>query len=206
MWSAVVKRSLDIASAGVLLVLVAPLLLLAVLAVRLSGAGPTLFRQPRVGRDGHPFPILKLRTMHVGAEDRLATLLAQDPVAAAEFARFGCLQRDPRVAGVVGRCLRRWSVDELPQLWNVLRGDMSMVGPRPLPVDVVAMLDPEHQRGRTRVRPGLTGPYQVYGRCDLDLACMRDLDLAYVAGRGTARDLVLLARTPWAVLSGDGAH
>ena len=204
--SEVVKRSLDIVTAAVLLVLVAPLLLLAVLAVRLSGPGPTVFRQARVGRDGRPFEVLKLRTMHVGAEDRLATLLAHDPVAAAEFARFGCLRRDPRVAGVVGHSLRRWSVDELPQLWNVLRGDMSMVGPRPLPQLIVAMLDAEHQRVRATVRPGITGPYQVYGRCDLDLGSMRELDLAYVAGRGTARDLVLLARTPWAVASGAGAN
>ncbi len=110
------------------------------------------------------------------------------------------------MTGVVGRGLRRWSIDELPQLWNVLRGDMSMVGPRPLPPLVVAMLDEDHRRVRATVRPGLTGPYQVYGRCELDLGCMRDLDLAYVARHGAARDLALLARTPWAVLSGDGAH
>jgi len=203
--AAVVKRFLDVVSAAVLLALVAPLLLVAALAVRLSGPGPTLFRQVRVGRDGRPFEVLKLRTMHVGAEERLASLLARDPVAAAEFARFGCLRRDPRVAGAVGRVLRRWSLDELPQLWNVLRGDMSMVGPRPLPAMLVAMLDVEHQRVRATVRPGLTGPYQVYGRCGNDLGAMRELDLAYVAGRGIVRDLALLARTPWAVLSGDGA-
>jgi lipopolysaccharide/colanic/teichoic acid biosynthesis glycosyltransferase len=204
--SAVTKRFLDVVGAALLLLLVAPLMLLAVLAIQLSGPGPTLFRQVRIGRDGRPFDVVKLRTMHVGAEERLVSLLARDRVAAAEFARFGCLKRDPRVAGVVGRCLRRWSVDELPQLWNVLRGDMSMVGPRPLPPVVVAMLEPDHQRLRATVRPGLTGPYQVYGRCELDLGSMRELDLAYVARRGTARDLALLARTPWAVVSGDGAH
>jgi lipopolysaccharide/colanic/teichoic acid biosynthesis glycosyltransferase len=204
--SAVVKRTLDLVSAAVVLLLLLPLLLLAVLAVRVSSPGPILFRQVRLGRDGRPIEILKLRTMQVDAEERLASLLARDPAAAAEFSRFGCLKRDPRVTGVVGRTLRRWSIDEVPQLWNVMRGDMSMVGPRPLPVEVVAMLDPEHQRVRTTVRPGLTGPYQVYGRCELDLSSMRELDLAYVARRGTARDLVILARTPWAVVSGDGAH
>ncbi len=204
--SALLKRLLDVVSAGLLLLLVSPLLLLAVAAVRLSGPGPTLFRQVRLGQDGRPFDVLKLRTMHVGAEERLAAMLARDRIAAAEFARFGCLKKDPRVAGLVGRCLRRWSIDELPQLWNVLRGDMSMVGPRPLPPVVVAMLDSDHQQVRAQVRPGLTGPYQVYGRCELDLGCMRELDLAYVARRGTARDLALLARTPWAVVSGEGAH
>jgi len=204
--SAMTKRFLDVIGALVLLLLVAPLLMLAVLAVRLSGPGPALFRQVRVGRDGRAFDMLKLRSMHVGAEERLSSLLASDPIVAAEFARFGCLKRDPRVAGVVGRCLRRWSIDELPQLWNVLRGDMSMVGPRPLPPVVVAMLDADHQRVRATVRPGLTGPYQVYGRSDLDLSGMRELDLAYVARGGTARDLALLARTPWAVVSGEGAH
>jgi lipopolysaccharide/colanic/teichoic acid biosynthesis glycosyltransferase len=203
--SGIVKRSLDVLSAAAMLLLVLPLLLFAVVAVRLSGPGPILFRQVRIGRDGRPFDVLKLRTMHVGAEERLALLLARDASAAAEFARFGCLKPDPRVAGAVGRWLRRWSVDELPQLWNVLRGDMSMVGPRPLPVIIVELLDPEHQRARATVRPGLTGPYQVYGRCDLDLSSMRELDLAYVAGRGIGRDLALLLRTPWAVVSGAGA-
>lgn len=203
--SAVVKRVLDVLSAAVVLLLLLPLLLVAVLAVRVSSPGSILFRQVRLGRGGRPIEILKLRTMQVDAEERLAWLLARDPAAAAEFGRFGCLKRDPRVTGV-GRTLRRWSIDEVPQLWNVLRGDMSMVGPRPLPVEVVAMLDPEHQRIRTTVRPGLTGPYQVYGRCKLDLSSMRELDLAYVARRGTARDLAILARTPWAVVSGDGAH
>ena len=200
------KRVLDVCSAVVLLVVLAPVLLLAVVAVRWSSPGPALFRQLRIGRDACRFEVFKLRTMLVGADDRLASLLARDADAAAEFARLGCLQRDPRVAGPVGRFLRRCSLDEVPQLWNVLRGDMSMVGPRPLPPDVAALLDAEHQRVRATVRPGLTGPYHVHGRCDLDLAAMRELEMAYVAQHGTARDLVLLARTPWAVVSGAGAR
>ena len=200
------KRVLDVAGALVLLLLLAPLLLLAVAAVRLSSPGPTLFRQVRLGRDGAHFQMLKLRTMHVGAEDLLSTLLERDPARAQEFAAYGCLRRDPRVTGATGRWLRRWSIDELPQLWNVLRGDMSLVGPRPLPPHVASLLDAEHRRVRASVRPGLTGPYQVNGRCDVDLVTMRELDLAYVARTSTAGDLVLIARTPWAVVSGAGAR
>ena len=203
---AVSKRVLDVAGAAVLLLLLAPLLLGAVVAVRLASPGPVLYRQVRLGRDGLPFEMLKLRTMRVGAEDLLALLLARDLERAAEFAEYGCLRRDPRVTGATGRWLRRWSVDELPQLWNVLRGDMSLVGPRPLPPHVASLLDAEHRRVRASVRPGLTGPYQVNGRCDVDLLTMRELDLAYVARTSTAGDLALLVRTPWAVVSGAGAR
>jgi lipopolysaccharide/colanic/teichoic acid biosynthesis glycosyltransferase len=192
------KRAFDIVAAGLLVVALAPVLLLCAVAVRLSGPGPVLFRQQRVGRDGQVFSIWKFRSMTVDAEDRLATLRSLNESDGPLFK----LRHDPRVTGV-GRWLRAWSLDELPQLLNVLRGEMSLVGPRPLPSYEVDLDDP-WARGRLRVRPGVTGPWQVSGRHRLSFAEMVRHDLFYVENWSLTMDLRLILRTIPVVLRGSG--
>ena len=180
------NRVLDVAVAGTGLVLTSPLLGLAALAVKLEDGGPVLYRQVRVGREGEDFELLKLRTMVVGAE-RMGAGFAVD-------------QGDPRITRL-GRFLRRSSIDELPQLWNVVRGDMSMIGPRPTLRYQVEQYD-VRQRRRLDVRPGLTGWAQVHGRAALPWAERIELDLWYVAHRSPRIDLKILLRTPLALFGG----
>lgn len=201
----VTAAALDRVLAAAALLVAAPLALAFAALIRLDGPGPVLFVQMRAGRQGRPFPLLKLRTMVVGAEVLLAARIARDPDLAAEWVRFGCLRRDPRIAGPAARLARRWSVDEIPQLWNVLRGEMALVGPRPLTAVMASSLAPVDHRARTRVLPGLTGLWQVRGRSDLDLRQMMRYDRFYVRRAGTRLDLWILARTPAAVLSRRGA-
>ena len=151
------RRAIDIAGACVLLVAFLPLLLVAGALVRRLSAGPALFAQRRVGRDGRPFTMWKLRTMHVDGEARLEAHLAGDAAARDEWTCYRRLARDPRHVPVVGWLLRRTSVDELPQLWNVLRGDMTLVGPRPLEPAALERCPPHLRELRARCRPGLTG-------------------------------------------------
>ena len=176
----------DVVVAGVGLVLTSPLLGLAALATKLESGGPVLYRQTRVGRHGVDFEVLKLRSMVVGAE-RLGAGFAVD-------------QGDRRITRV-GRILRRTSIDELPQLWNILRGDMSVIGPRPTLRYQVEQYD-EHQRRRLEIRPGLTGWAQVQGRASLPWADRIELDVWYVEHRSPQVDLEILLRTPLALFRG----
>jgi lipopolysaccharide/colanic/teichoic acid biosynthesis glycosyltransferase len=181
-----VNRALDVALAGAGLVLASPLLGLAALATKLESRGPVLYRQTRVGRHGGDFEVLKLRTMVVGAE-KIGAGYAVD-------------RGDPRITRV-GRVLRRTSIDELPQLWNILRGDMSLIGPRPTLRYQVEQYD-ERQRRRLEIRPGLTGWAQVQGRASLPWADRIELDVWYVEHRSTRVDLEILLRTPLALFRG----
>ena len=180
------NRVADVALAGLGLLVTSPILGLAALATKLEDGGPVLYRQTRVGKDGKDFELLKLRTMVVGAET-MGKGWAVD-------------QGDPRITRV-GRVLRRTSVDELPQLWNVLRGDMSIVGPRPTLRYQVEQYD-ERQRRRLEVRPGLTGWAQVNGRAALPWAERIELDVWYVENRSPKVDLQILLRTPLALFRG----
>ena len=164
----------------------APLLGAAALAIKLEDRGPVLYRQTRVGRDGVDFELLKLRTMIVGAET--------------QGAGFAVNRGDSRITRV-GRVLRRLSVDELPQLWNVVRGDMSVIGPRPTLRYQVDRYD-ERQLHRLDVKPGITGWAQIHGRASLPWADRIDLDLWYVRHRDWKTDLLILARTPLALFGG----
>jgi lipopolysaccharide/colanic/teichoic acid biosynthesis glycosyltransferase len=186
-FSAALKRCLDLAFSLIALAGVLPLLLLACLAIKLDSPGSVLYRQWRSGRDGKPFQILKLRSM-VDSADRLGPRLTQSV--------------DPRVTRI-GSVLRRWSIDELPQLLNVLAGQMSIVGPRPEVVTIVARYTPR-QRGVLRALPGITGWSQVNGRDDLSIAEKLELDLDYAMHRTTLWDLIILARTIRVVLNGRG--
>jgi lipopolysaccharide/colanic/teichoic acid biosynthesis glycosyltransferase len=194
-----VKRVIDIAGAWVLLVLTLPVLAGAMLLIRLTSRGPALFVQPRIGYRCRQFQMLKLRTMVHGAEQQEAALAAERPERV-----FFKLENDPRITRV-GRWLRRTSIDELPQLLNVLRGEMSLVGPRPLLVSDMRLYPRSAQMRRFSVKPGLTGLWQVSGRSRLPDEKRIALDLDYVDHRSLALDARILLRTPSAVLRADGA-
>jgi lipopolysaccharide/colanic/teichoic acid biosynthesis glycosyltransferase len=194
------KRCLDATLAAAGLALSGPLLLGLAVAVRLQDGGPAWFTQTRVGRYGRTFRLVKLRTMVPGAEDHVDGLRPESTVDGPAFKH----PSDPRITRL-GRFLRRWSLDELPQLVNVLQGDMSLVGPRPPLPDEVARYEPWQLR-RLSVRPGMTGLWQVSGRADLPFVRWMELDLQYVDAWSLWLDLVLLARTLPAVLTGTGAR
>ena len=180
------RRVLDVVGAGAGLVLAGPLLAAAAIAVKLEGGGPVLYRQQRIGQNGEEFDLLKLRTMVVGAER--------------EGAGWAVDQGDPRITRV-GRLLRRLSLDEVPQLWNVVHGEMSLVGPRPTLAYQVEQYSPR-QRRRLEVKPGITGWAQVNGRARLRWADRIELDVWYVENRSVWLDLKILARTPVALFTG----
>ena len=197
---AIRKRTLDILLSGSALLLLSPLLLLVILAIRLDSPGPAFFKQVRVGRNGRTFGVFKFRSMYVDAERRRAELLATSDREGVCFKS----RNDPRITRV-GRFLRRSSIDELPQIMNVLLGQMSIVGPRPaLPVEVEAY--PARALERLAVKPGITGIWQVSGRADIGFDKMIDMDLAYVRSPSTLLDLMLIGLTFRAVLSGRGAY
>ena len=180
------NRAFDVLIGGAGIVLASPVLGLAALAIKAGDGGPVFYRQIRVGRGGEDFELLKLRTMEVGAEAR--------------GAGFAVNEGDPRITRV-GRLLRRASIDELPQLWNVLRGDMSVIGPRPTLRYQVERYD-ERQRRRLEVKPGLTGWAQVNGRAALPWPERIELDVWYVEHRSPSVDLRILLRTPLALFRG----
>lgn len=198
--SQVAKRGLDAVVAVVALILLAPLLALVAAAIKLESPGPVVFRQPRVGRGGKSFGILKFRSMYADAELRKPDLEESN----GDDVLFK-LREDPRITRV-GRVLRRFSIDELPQLVNVLRGHMSLVGPRPLINPEIEAMDQEWQERRLDLRPGITGPWQVTGRSESPFEEMVRLDYQYVAGWSLARDVEILLATIPAVLSGRGAY
>jgi lipopolysaccharide/colanic/teichoic acid biosynthesis glycosyltransferase len=184
------KRALDVAAASGGLAVLLPVAALVAAAVRLDTKGPVFFRQERIGRDGRAFRLWKFRSMVPGAQAQGAGVLLE--------------RNDPRVTRV-GRVIRRLGLDEIPQLLNVLSGDMSMIGPRPTLRYQVELYD-ERQRGRLAVRPGITGWAQVHGRKGLDWARRIELDLEYVERISFARDLAILLRTiPAVLLEGEGA-
>ena len=203
---AVVKRGLDVVVAVIGLVLTAPVVAVAAAAMALHDRGPVFYRDEREGRDGRRFELLKLRTMVVDADAVLERHLAADPAAREEWSRYFRLTRDPRVRSRLAVLVRRSSIDEVPQLLNVLRGDMSLVGPRPLPTSILDTFDPEFVRLRRTVPPGLTGLWQVAGRSDLDMQGLEQLDRRYLERPSLAADLRILLRTPGAVLGGTGAY
>jgi exopolysaccharide biosynthesis polyprenyl glycosylphosphotransferase len=195
------KRAFDLLVAVPLLIVFAPLLPLIALAIRLDSSGPVLFIQTRAGFQGRPFRMFKFRTMHEGADALLASLIEMQTLKEQPAFKF---QRDPRVTRV-GRLLRRCSLDELPQLVNVIRGEMSIVGPRPEQIDLVRLYRPEH-RFRLSVKPGLTGPMQVFGRGALTFSERLAVELDYVENLSLSRDLRMLAQTLPAVVRGTGAY
>ncbi|OAN46049.1 glycosyl transferase [Chloroflexus islandicus] len=194
------KRVLDITVASIAIVLTAPIMLITAILIKLESPGPVIFKQVRVGKDGEHFYCYKFRSMYVDAEQRLRELQAQNEADGPVFK----MKRDPRVTRV-GRVIRKLSIDELPQLFNVLQGDMSLVGPRPALPSEVAKYTYE-QLGRLHAIPGITGLQQVSGRSDLDFKRWVELDLQYIAEQSIWKDFEILLRTIPAVLLGRGAY
>lgn len=195
---ALLKRGTDVLVAGLGLLLIAPLLLLIGVAIRITSSGPALFIQDRVGQAGNVYRLVKFRTMYQGSDQlRLDTLgsLAGDPES---------YKHDPRITPL-GRFLRRWSLDELPQLWNVLMGDMSLAGPRPMLLEELPLLDTSDHR-RHLTKPGMTGLWQVAGRKEVEWSERMQMDLRYVENWSPTLDLVIMVKTVKAVATGRGAH
>ena len=183
-----------------------PVIVLAALAVQLVDRGPVFFAQERRGLNGRVIKVWKLRTMYADAAARLERHLASDRAARQEWRRQCKLRNDPRILPGIGTFLRRSSIDELPQIWNLICGDMTLVGPRPLPDYHLRAFDQEFCHLRHSVVPGLTGLWQVAARSDGDNATLRRLDTYYVRNRTLALDLKVLFRTVGAVLLGRGAR
>jgi lipopolysaccharide/colanic/teichoic acid biosynthesis glycosyltransferase len=198
------KRVLDVTVGSVVFVAVLPLLAVAAAIIKVSSPGPVLHKAVRVGRGGQPFSMLKLRTMYVDADHSAQRDFNRRELRGElEDRDEYTIESDPRITSV-GRILRRLSIDELPQLVNVLRGEMSLVGPRPSVAWEVVLFDP-HFRRREDVLPGITGLWQVSGRRTIDMRGMLELDLVYVDSRSLIGDLVILARTIPAVVNSTGA-
>jgi len=205
--AAVGRRTLDLAIGCLALLVLAPILLALVLAVRIDSRGPAFFRQPRLGRDKKTFTVLKFRTMYVDADEKrhrdyVRKMIGDDDVETEPGGLYK-LHGDERVTRI-GRVLRRWSLDELPQLWNVLRGHMSLAGPRPVLAYEVEVY-PAWYDERFAVKPGMTGLWQVSGRNERTYEEMVRLDIEYVRRQSLALDISILARTVWTVLTRKGA-
>jgi len=168
--------------------------------------GLIIIRQKREGFGGNCFFMFKLRTMFIDAEERIQRHFAEIPEAIVEWRDFGCLRNDPRIAGRVARFARRYSIDELPQLINVVLGQMNIVGPRPLPLNIVTYMIPADRKIRQKVLPGITGLWQVSGRSDLKIKEIGRLDRIYVMKRNLWLDLSILAKTAGTVIRGRGAY
>jgi lipopolysaccharide/colanic/teichoic acid biosynthesis glycosyltransferase len=197
-WQLALKRTIDLVGALLMLLVLSPILIAAAAAVAFTSPGPILYRQQRVGRDGEPFMMLKFRSMYDRAHEQRDLHLneATGPVFK--------IRDDPRVTSV-GRVLRRLSVDELPQLFNVVKGEMSLVGPRPALPEECAHYT-EREMGRLLVKPGLTCRWQVSGRSDVTFDQWVDMDLEYIETWSLRQDIVLMLRTIPAVISGRGAY
>ncbi len=200
------KRGMDIVVSTIGLLMTGLPMAIAALWIKRVSPGSAFYTQEREGKNGQTIRILKLRTMFPNAEAMLDRHLAENPAAREEWERYCKLKRDPRVLPRVGQFLRKTSMDELPQLWNILKGDMSLVGPRPFPEYHNRMFDPEFRKLRTQVTPGLTGLWQISARSDGDLSVQEWLDSYYIRNWSPWLDLYILVRTARTVLAQQGAY
>jgi exopolysaccharide biosynthesis polyprenyl glycosylphosphotransferase len=199
-WQVLLKRALDVVLSILVLVVASPVLLITVIAIKLDSKGPIIFSQERVGKDDHEFKVYKFRSMHVGAEEQVGVLEEQNEATGPLFK----IKNDPRCTNV-GRFIRRASIDELPQFWNVIKGDMSIIGPRPALRSEVTRYEPWHLR-RLEVAPGITGLWQVSGRSDLTFDEMVLLDVYYIENWSPLLDLGILLKTIPTIILGSGAY
>lgn len=205
-WNQVIKRAADIAVSSVALLITAPIVASAALLIKWKSPGKVFYVQEREGKNGVTIRILKLRSMHINAEAMLANYLATNEDAALEWRRYYKLKKDPRIISGIGRFLRLTSIDELPQLWNVLKGEMSLVGPRPFPAYHNAQFDPDFRSLRLHVMPGLTGLWQVAARSNGDLKVQETMDAYYIRNWSLWLDVYILLRTARAVLMPFGSY
>jgi undecaprenyl-phosphate galactose phosphotransferase len=203
--SQLVKRAFDLVISSLILLCISPILLIVYVLIRLDSKGPVFYCQKRVGQDGKIFGTWKFRTMVVDAEQRLREYLEAHPEAKQEWETNFKLKKDPRITGV-GRFLRKTSLDELPQLFNVVTGEMSLVGPRPLPEYHHFALASQTRAMREMVRPGITGQWQISSRSDGDLSDLERHDTYYVSNWSMRLDLEILFKTPLVVITGKGAY
>ena len=206
LWQHILKRMLDVAVTLPVLILASPFVAAAGLAIVLSDPGPIFFSQIREGRHGKPIKIYKLRSMVVGAEAKLASYLAENPQARFEYERTMKLRKDPRIIPRVGKFVRKSSLDEIPQLWSILKGDMSLVGPRVMPTREIELYSEEGKELRREVSPGLTGFWQVEHRSDSDFKIREIADSFYVSNWSIWLDIWIILRTVKVVASGSGAY
>ncbi len=181
-----------------------PLLLSVGLWIRIKYPGPIFFKQSREGKDGLAFEIWKLRTMVINSDVVLKQLLDNNPELAEEWATFACLKNDPRITGQIGKLLRQLSFDELPQLWNIFKGDMAFIGPRPLELYLAHTLEPEARALRNSVKPGLSGLWQIGLRSSTSIKQMHRYDKLYIKHKGIALDFYILCKTLIVVIKKTG--
>lgn len=200
------KRSFDFVFSVVAILFTLPLMVMIALAIKILDGGDILFKHTRIGYKGKRFQLLKFRTMYPDAEKRLGEYLEKDPKAREEWEKTFKLRNDPRVTGF-GKFLRRTSLDELPQFLNVLKGDMSIVGPRPVVEGELEKFYGKNKRYYLSVKPGITGYWQVEGRSDIDNYQKRvQMDIWYVKNQSFLLDLKIILKTIWVVLTGKGAY
>lgn len=200
------KRAIDIAIAGPALLLALPVIAAMIIAIKFINPGPAFYTQKRIGLRGRLIPVFKVRSMYIDAEQRLEEHLSANLDAREEWKRFFKLKDDPRVLPGIGDFIRRSSLDELPQLWNVLRGEMSLVGPRPFPSYHLESFDEQFNQERRTVPPGLTGLWQVTSRSNGDLTQQQTQDLFYIRNWSIWLDLYILLKTPLVIFTGNGAR
>jgi lipopolysaccharide/colanic/teichoic acid biosynthesis glycosyltransferase len=200
------KRALDLLLSLMLLPFVVVTIAMAAIAIWMIDGRPIVIAQEREGLNGKVFRMYKLRTMYRNADKILADALRSDPKLRAEWERYLRLDKDPRHIRYIGRSVRHTSIDEIPQIFNVIKGDMSLVGPRPFPKEFVSALDPAFRIERAKVLPGITGLWQISGRSDIDIHEMAQYDLAYIQQQSIGQNFRILLRTIPAVISGRGAY
>lgn len=189
------KSMLSRLAAGILLLLFSPVILIAGLLINLYSKGSLFYKQIREGKNGTQFYIWKLRTMVPDADKKLALMLKQDQKLVEEWQEFGCLRNDPRIAGAPGRLARQYSVDELPQLWNICNGTMVFVGPRPLELHLANSIDPKMRAYRNSVYPGVTGLWQIGPRSEINIRQMQHYDKLYIKKKKFLLDVYIVIKT-----------
>lgn len=201
----ITKRVFDFILAAIACIAALPLVGISALLIKIYSPGPVFFAHERVGYRGKRIKVLKLRTMHTNAQELLEQHLVNNPDAKAEWETHFKLRNDPRIIPIVGKFLRKTSLDELPQLWNILKGEMSIVGPRPFPIYHLNAFSPQFCQLRQQVMPGLTGLWQVSSRSDGDLVIQEQLDRQYIEQRSFWLDMKIIAKTFYVVLAQKGA-